>query len=447
MPRARPAVVKASQRRPGAPPVSGDARRSHIGTMSLLLAVAGAVACRVALRTGPLAGEAWLQITAAGFDAALVGGFADWFAVTALFRHPLGLPIPRTAILPRRRARIVEGIVAMVEKEWLSPEVIRAQLARFAPSAFVVEWLRDPAHGARLAAPLRDMLGALARVLTEAEMVAFLDRALQRGLREVPIDASAGRWLSRVLASEPAATAFQTLALALANFAERPDTAATVRTWVERAAHALRQGGKRWVPLVLRRPIVQRKIVEAACAYASIELRQAAIEPHHPLRRACFDMLERFATRLANGDTTTLGHVAQLRQALLESLEARPILADLLMQLRQQLEGDLVSAEGSLSLFIERQLRSGIVDALQEPQRRAVVDQWVRTTIDDLVRRHHHYIGLTVRENLDALDTTTLIAQIEARVGTDLQFIRLNGAVVGGLVGLLLALVHRVLGF
>ena len=86
------------------------------------------------------------------------------------------------------------------------------------------------------------------------------------------------------------------------------------------------------------------------------------------------------------------------------------------------------------------------MEALQEPQRRAAVNQWVRTTIDDLLRRHHHDIGLTVRENLDALDTATLIVQIKARVGTDLQFIRLNGAVVGGLVGLLLALVHRVLG-
>ena len=387
-----------------------------------------------------------LQLAAAGFDAALVGGCADWFAVTALFRHPLGLPIPRTAILPRRRDRIVEGIVAIVEQEWLSPEVIRAQLARFAPSAFVIEWLRDSAHSEQLTALLRDMLGALARVLTEAEVVAFLDHALQRGLREVPIDASAGRWLSRVFASAPAVTAFQTLALALANFADRPDTAATVRTWVEHAAHALRQGGKRWVPLVLRRPIVQRKIVEAACAYASTELRQAAVEPQHPLRRALFDGVERFATRLANGDTTTLGHVEQLRQALLESLEARPIIAALLMQLWQKLEEDLVSPAGFLSHFMERQLRSGIGDAFQEPQRRAIVDQWVRTTIDDLLRRHHHYIGLTVRENLDALDTATLIAQIEARVGTDLQFIRLNGTLVGGLVGLLLALVHRVLG-
>ena len=129
----------------------------------------------------------------------------------------------------------------------------------------------------------------------------------------------------------------------------------------------------------------------------------------------------------------------------MESLNARPIIVDLLMQLRWQLEGEFVSPEGALSPFIERQLRSGIVDALQDPQRRAAVDQWVRMTIDDLLRRHHHYIGLTVRENLDTLDTATLIAQIEARVGADLQFIRLNGAVVGGLVGLLLALVHWML--
>jgi uncharacterized membrane-anchored protein YjiN (DUF445 family) len=199
--------------------------------------------------------------------------------------------------------------VATVEQEWLSPAVIRTQLARFAPSAFMIEWLRDPAHVALLTALLRDMLGALAHVLTETEVVAFLDRVLQRGLREVPIDASAGRWLARVLASAPAATAFQTLALTLTTFAERPDTAATIHTLVERAAHALRLGGKWWVPLVLRHPIVQRTIVEAACTYASIELRQAAVEPQHPLRRALFDVVERFATRLANGDTTTLQHV------------------------------------------------------------------------------------------------------------------------------------------
>ena len=100
----------------------------------------------------------WLRLLAAGFEAALVGGLADWFAVTALFRHPLGLPIPHTAIIPTRRAKIIESIVSMVQDEWLSPEVIGARLARFAPSALIVDWLRDPAHVERLGGPLRDLL-------------------------------------------------------------------------------------------------------------------------------------------------------------------------------------------------------------------------------------------------------------------------------------------------
>ena len=96
--------------------------------------------------------------------------------------------------------------------------------------------------------------------------------------------------------------------------------------------------------------------------------------------------------------------------------------------------------------LIDRRLRSGIVDLLDDPERRATFDRWVRATADELLRRHHHQIGLTVRENLEALDTGMLVSMIEARVGNDLQFIRLNGAVVGGLVGLVLAAVHWLLG-
>src|SRR5436189_6257535 len=102
----------------------------------------------------------WLGYVRATAEASLVGGLADWFAVTALFRHPLGLPIPHTAIIPARRQKIVEGIVSMVEDEWLSPDVIGARLDRFAPSAVVVDWLRDRTHVQRLGEPVRDLLRA-----------------------------------------------------------------------------------------------------------------------------------------------------------------------------------------------------------------------------------------------------------------------------------------------
>src|SRR5439155_1755384 len=110
-----------------------------VGSVSLAMAAGGAAACHLGLRGGPFAGSTWLRVVAAGFEAATVGGFADWFAVTALFRHPLGLPIPHTAIIPARRAKIIEGIVTMVEEDWLSPDAISARLARLAPGALVVE--------------------------------------------------------------------------------------------------------------------------------------------------------------------------------------------------------------------------------------------------------------------------------------------------------------------
>src|ERR1700675_2245897 len=190
------------QRLPSPPP-----HRNHVGTFSLAVAILGALGCRLALayHLGPVT---WLTLAAAAFEAALVGGLADWFAVTALFRHPLGLPIPHTAIIPARRQKIVEGIVSMIEDEWLSPEVIGARLDRFAPSTLVVDWLRDRTHVQRLGEPLRDLLRALARMLTEPEVAEFVDRTIQDQLRELPIDASAGRWLARVAESDSAGTAF-----------------------------------------------------------------------------------------------------------------------------------------------------------------------------------------------------------------------------------------------
>jgi uncharacterized membrane-anchored protein YjiN (DUF445 family) len=421
------------------------ARRSYVGTGSLLVALAGALATQAVLLSGQLGQPLWLRLAAAGFDAALVGGLADWFAITALFRHPLGLPIPHTAILPKRRAKIVEGIVSMIEREWLSPAVIRSRLAGFEPSGFVVEWLRDPGHSERIAGPVRDLLRNASRVLGDDELVSFFDRTIQRQLRAMPIDAASGRWLMTFLESERAAVAFAAFAESIANLAERPDAGIQVRAWLDRAARALRRDGRRLVPLLLRRGLVQRAIVDATCDYASVEMRKAAVEADHPFRQAVFNILRAFADRVSSGDAHTLAQIEELRAALVESLAARPMIANLLAQVRVHIERELATTDGTLSRLIEKQLRSGILDALDDPQRRATFDQWVRSTADDLIQRHHHQIGHTVRENLEALDTTTLIAQIEDRVGADLQYVRLNGALVGGLIGIVLAVIHHLI--
>ncbi len=445
MTRAADQTLGRTLRRPIAP-LPSSRRRNHVGTASLLVAVTGAVTCQVALHTGHFVDDAWLRLAAAGFEAAMVGGLADWFAVTALFRHPLGIPIPHTALLHERRDKIVDSIVSMVQDDWLSPDAILARLDRAAPSTLVVDWIRDPAHLERIGGPLRDLLRAVARMLTEGEVTEFVERTIQRELRELPIDPSAGTWLIAAADGESAHAAFEMVATSVANIAERPRTAVELTTFLEHSARALRSEGKRLVPLFLRRKIVQRKIVEATCAYASSELRRAAADARHPLRDVVFGALRRFGERLAAGDQQALDQTRQLRQAILESLEAGPVVRDMLAGLRGQLEDDLDDPQSYLSGLVDRKLRAGILELLDDPERRASFDAWVRTTAHDLLCRHHHEIGVTVRENLMKLDTDALVAQIEERVGGDLQFIRLNGAVVGGLIGVAIALTHWLVG-
>ncbi len=315
---------------PRASPALPPARRSYVGVVSLLVAVIGAVACRVALAYGAGAELPWLPIVAAGFEAAMVGGIADWFAVTALFRHPLGIPIPHTALIVERRDKLVDGIVATVQDEWLSPEVIGTKLAAFAPSSVIVDWLRDPEHVGRLGGPLRDILRGAARLLTEPEVATFAERTIRRELAGLPIDAATGRALATAARSASAQAAFTSVATSIANLADRSRTAEELRFWLDRSAATLRAGGKRLVPMLLRRRLVQRKLVEAMCSYASAELRAAAVEADHPLRRTVFDAIGGFAERVASGDPQALKQAETFRATLLESLATGPLLRDAL---------------------------------------------------------------------------------------------------------------------
>ncbi|MBI3784324.1 MAG: DUF445 domain-containing protein [Deltaproteobacteria bacterium] len=303
-------------------------RRNHIGTISLLVAVTGAVGCRVARSVAAFGHLAWLDLAIAGFDAAMVGGLADWFAVTALFRHPLGLPIPHTAIIPMRRAKIVEGIVSMVQDEWLSPSVIAARLQRLSFSDILIDWLRAPEHVSRLGGPLRDLLRAVARLLPDPAVVEFVEHAVERQLREMPLDASAGRLLLRIADSDASAAAFQSAALSLANLARQPRTAITLQAWLDRAARQLQTDGKRLVPLILRRKMIQRKIVEAACDYAGAELSAASTQVDHALRQYVFGLVRGFGERLAGGDAEALRQVDQLRAALVDRRSRYAVAAD-----------------------------------------------------------------------------------------------------------------------
>ncbi len=418
------------------------ARGNAVGLVSLLAALGGTTLCYVALVVGFFPDAVWLSIVATGFEAALVGGLADWFAVTALFRHPLGLPIPHTAIIPTRRAKIIESISSIIQEEWLSPAVIRARLARTSPSALVIDWLRNREHLTRFASPARDILSHLARILAEEDFVHFVDHTLREQLHERPLAPLLGPWLQRFVASKRVDVAFSALASSIANFLVRPEVREGLFWCLNRLAQTLYNDGQRLLAFFLRRHTMQEKIVEALSHYTAAELRSATRDANHPWRAYGRNALWQFAEKLTVGDPDALAQAQRIQEMLIESVEAAPLARTILVRIAEQLEHDLADPSSAFSHFIERTLRESILELFDNPERCARFDQWVRSTANDLVQRYHHEIGLTVRENLEALETGALVAQIEARIGADLQFIRLNGAVVGGLIGLLLGLLH-----
>lgn len=421
-----------------------DTPANPVGAVSLAIATAGAVVSHLLAR--PLANPEWLNVVRAGFEAAMVGGFADWFAVTALFRHPLGLPIPHTAIIKVRRQKIIDGIVRTVVDDWLSPEVLGARVSRAKPADAMQAWLQDPAKVAVLDAPLRGIMRGLSEALLQKEIVEGLDRVIRDQLSNYPIDASSGKWLSRMVESDNAIAAFEAVARSFAGVARRPTTARKMHEWLEHSARHMEDEGKRLLPLVLKSSVVRHKIVEAACNYAGNELEHASHEQDHPLRRHAFEALRKFATRLSEDEPESMARLESLRRSLLENLSSEPLSAEPLRQLRKQLLEELDREDSALVAQTIARIRDLCLRIFEDEANREAFTSWVRAQAIELVARNHHQIGLTLRESLESIDADTLVAQIEDRIGADLQFIRLNGALVGGLIGVILALVHLVIG-
>ncbi len=345
----------------------------------------------------------------------------------------------------QNRKRLTDGIVNTVEKNWLSPAAIRARLEQFTPSAIVINLARDPERVGLLAGPLRDVLARVAALLDDPEVVAFAERSLAERLRELPLGATAGRWLSRAAESPEMGEVLRSLALSLVRLAQREKTTDEFHEWLLRAAETIRENHA-MMAFFLRRKSVQRAIVERVdrlrvlrapggggeCGASPPALRHR----RHPWLRDAprsgrprGERADRELAWRARREPRERPGDARDARRLPPADRGRP------REPRKRARAARRAADPRAD-----------PELLAEPAWRERFDRWVRDLAADLAARHHHEIGRTVRENLEKLDDDALVDQIESKVGADLQYIRLNGAVVGGLIGVGIAAVRIWLG-
>jgi uncharacterized membrane-anchored protein YjiN (DUF445 family) len=362
-----------------------------------------------------------LGFVRAAAEASLVGGLADWFAVTALFRHPLGLPIPHTAVIPERKDQFGRTLGQFVQENLLTPSLItdRVRNARIAGRA--ADWVADESHAALLARYLAEAASDLAGMVEEDDVERLLEEGLRRAVDRVEPGPLAAKALSAAMAAGYHQEGFDALLRGTARFLDEHRQDLQERFLAD---------APWWRP-----GAVDRKIFTGLLDAALRLLDEIRADPAHPLRAEVDVRLEALVTKLetsrplqarinrAKDELLDQGHLPKLAAWLWHDIRVALAeqAADPGSELRTRLAGALAAAA--------RRLRD-------DPVLLARADQLVETAATYVAEHFHGEIGTLVDTAISRWDGEETARRLELLLGPDLQFIRINGTVIGGLAGL-----------
>jgi uncharacterized membrane-anchored protein YjiN (DUF445 family) len=367
--------------------------------------------------------EAWVGWLHAFAEAGMVGAFADWFAVVALFRHPLGIPIPHTAIIPRRKNEIGENLASFVADHFLHPDVVRVKLESANLASKTAHWLKSPAgHERVLDLGLRVSQWALGAI-HEERVRKFIRRLGNRQLAGVNLAPLVGRtldWLVQDGRHQDVLTQSLRFALVLLH-----DNRELIRGNVQRESPW-------WVP-----GFVDDKIVVQMLDRIETLLLEMSLDPDHTMRGSFNQWVVRWADDLQN-DPAYRRWGEQIKQNLLENGDLQDYFYRLWTDLVAGVEADLENPDSQLRNQLS-DLLSGLSEELEKDQEMQVwVNRWLVESAVSVVDENRHSIASLISDTVRSWDARETSERIEQAIGRDLQFIRINGTLVGGLVGLVI---------
>ena len=363
----------------------------------------------------------WLQYVRAAAEGGMVGALADWFAVTALFRRPLGLPIPHTAIIPRRKDEIGQQLGEFVETNFLEGHVVRTKLEATPLAARAGAWLADPAHAERLAAEGAALATSVLRALSDDDVQGLIEDLAREHLLEPDWGPSVGGWLERVVDADAHHGAVD---LALDNIAVwLGNNRDTFQGLVSRRLPS-------WVPSLAHR-LVDDTVYREAVGFVDA----VRADPRHQARIAIDQYLARLADNLQH-DPATRTRLEEAKASVFDSPRVRGLAADAWNTAKTGLLRSLADPESALRRRAAAALADVGVRLQNEESLQRRVDGWVTDAAVFLVERYRHDIASIITDTVERWDAAETTEKIELMVGRDLQYIRLNGTVVGALAGL-----------
>jgi len=358
--------------------------------------------------------------------AATVGGLADWYAVVALFRRPLGLPIPHTAIIPRNHLRIADTLGEFIETNFLAPEPVEKRLGEVDFAALVADWLVEPERAAALADFVLRLLPQTLGAIEQSGLKGFLGKRIMTELERVELAPLAAGLLSAVTEKGRHQRLLDELLGALEKVLTNEETLAALRERIRKELPAL-------FNLYRADAYLLRKIVASTSGF----IQDARADRRHPLRVEFDSFVTGFIEQLRSSQA-----FARRAERLKRDLLARPEIAAIAEGAWESLRTFLAQDSRAPDSQIRRQLEAMLVDIggqlARDPAIRAEINRGMVRVLADFVQSQKSGVGRFIADQVKAWDIDMLIGRIELTVGRDLQYIRFNGALIGGLAGLAL---------
>jgi uncharacterized membrane-anchored protein YjiN (DUF445 family) len=404
------------------PDPAADARRRRglrrMRTLAVgLLLLAAAVYLLTLDRDG-----AWGYVNA-GAEASMVGAIADWFAVTALFKHPLGIPVPHTALIPRRKDELGRSLEEFVGENFLQEGIIRDRIATAVISRRVGEWLAEPAHVRRVVDEVADVAALGLGQVREEHVTDLVTEALVPRFREEPVAPLAGELLGEAVRDGVHEGVVDLVLDELHGWLlEHPDTVAEV----------LEQRAPWWAPPRLNDAVTRRLTAELVTWLAEVRA-----DPDHRARRAFDSLLTRLADDLQH-DPETQARTERLKERLLDQPQVVASGIAIWNALRRALQASLRDPEGAVRRRLGEELTAFGARLREDEHLRARIDAALADVSVFAIDRYGAELTAVITQTVERWDGREASRRIELHVGRDLQFIRINGTIVGGLVGLVI---------
>jgi uncharacterized membrane-anchored protein YjiN (DUF445 family) len=367
----------------------------------------------------------WLAYPRAFAEAGMIGACADWFAVVALFRHPFGIPIPHTAIVPRSKERIGIAIGRFTANNFLSPRVLAERIREVDIAGWISRWLAEPGNAHSVAQRAASVLQQALRALPREDVNAFLTRAARYGIEAMPAAPLASKLLALVWAHGEMQT--------LIEHGISYGSAALVRNR-ETIRQKVSERSSRLIPKWIDGIMADR--IVAGLTRTLEEMR----EPNHPWRVELSTLVEKLIADLAT-DPDMLARGEELKARILEN----PVVSKQIDGMWTDIEDKLDTITSSNRVFemLEQALLTASERLATDKSIGDKINRWLRVALLRTVAPRRAEIAAFIRKVVENWDAETLVRRIELQVGRDLQYIRINGTLVGGLVGLIIFSVAR----